>query len=98
MSATRLVPMTEMPAAAIWIAHCRLKASAAQNIAVSGDAEGDDDWAEELLDLCVAYDAAPVDTEETVTQTLSGYLSMGDSYPAAEEVLSALRFYDRSAP
>lgn len=49
-------------------------------------------------DIADAWDAAPADTEETVRDTLNGYLPIADTYPATEEVLCALRFYDGSMP
>lgn len=55
------------------------------------------DYSNALTAHVAAWDAAPADTEETVRETLNGYLPIADTYPAAEEVLSALRFYDRQA-
>lgn len=48
-------------------------------------------------DAVAAWDAAPA-AEETVRDTLNGYLPIADTYPATEEVLCALRFYDGSMP
>jgi hypothetical protein len=39
----------------------------------------------------------PLTPEEALIDTLNGYLPLPECIPAAEEVLSALRFYDREA-
>lgn len=49
------VRMTESHAAAVWIAHARLNASALRNLSGEDDDEGDADWADVLDRLYVAW-------------------------------------------
>lgn len=90
----RPVWLTESHAAAIWIAHCRLKASAAANLAESGDAEGDDDWAELLLDVKAAYWDATAHAEEAADQAIEDHIVVENgtwsSLSIARAVLRAL--------